>query len=195
MAQIEEMARRESDASIQSSPLKYTQSQSHTPCTSSTQSYTGSHPSLVPITEPGTRQRQKGKQPLSPTSQLMVDIHSSTKKSRSLPGHGRRQKSEPILKGAGYSSIKRTKRKYDSEGNSGSLSDLCEPVYQTPRSSTPRTVTMRGENSNNPIGNGQLPIGMGTSRSIPENDDELIIRIENDLDSALQNSGQVPRRP
>ena len=132
----------------------------------------------------------------SASPQLIVDLSSSPsppRKSKSLPGHSRRQNSQPSLKS--YSqTAKRPKRKCMSDNDQASSSSQ-EQLYSSIAPPPPGERSRRGQRrgtavprSSSAHGNRQLPIGMNSKTAIPENDDELIIKIDNDLDNMMKTS-------
>lgn len=143
--------------------------------------------------KPGMRSFDDTYSPGSP--QLIVDLGgpSPPRKSKSLPGHSRRQNSQPSLKT--YSqTAKRPKRKCASDNDQASsssqehLSPIAPP--SSDRSRRGRQAGSRPDmaRSSSAHSNRQLPIGMNRRTAIPENDDDLIIRIDNDLDSMMKAS-------
>lgn len=120
---------------------------------------------------------------------LVVDLPgiSTQRKSRSLPGTARRIKSTSSLKAHNHSA-KRAKRKYASDydkGSSSSQEQLYQPTYTPVLAPTGKrkSVLKAPQRQSNP--KQTLPIGMNRRTKIPENDEELIIRINNDLDTQL----------
>lgn len=138
----------------------------------------------------------------SASPQLIVDLGSSPsppRKSKSLPRCSHRQNSQPSLKS--YSqTAKRPKRKCMSDNDAASSSSQ-EQLYNSPLSVAPpppnersrRGQRSRGQGadmsrSSSAHSNRQLPIGMNRRTAIPENDDDLIIKIDNDLDHMIKTS-------
>ena len=77
------------------------------------------------------------------------------------------------------------------QASSSSQEQLYSSIAPPPPGERSRRGQRRGTavpRSSSAHGNRQLPIGMNSKTAIPENDDELIIKIDNDLDNMMKTS-------